>query len=165
MRRRAVTIARPARVRMRNRKPWTLARRRLFGWNVRLPLATAFSPRHCWQPRPSGAVAHSRVIELPLSKTLLEPAQAAKASHCRTADVWWPFEGTEVTSAGQTTMSGFPGSRSTNPGFTGWHASGNLLTSGWTGHVRLNFWWIPRCWSINTNKLRQRTSLPVHTCG
>ena len=26
---------------MRNRKPWTLARRRLFGWKVRLPLATA----------------------------------------------------------------------------------------------------------------------------
>src|SRR5579875_194983 len=28
--------ARPARVRMRSRKPWTFARRRLFGWNVRL---------------------------------------------------------------------------------------------------------------------------------
>jgi hypothetical protein len=26
---------RPARVRMRNRKPWVLARRRLFGWKVR----------------------------------------------------------------------------------------------------------------------------------
>src|SRR5437868_15472244 len=29
-------MARPARVRMRRRKPWVLARRRLFGWNVRL---------------------------------------------------------------------------------------------------------------------------------
>jgi len=29
-------MARPARVRMRNRKPWTFARRRLLGWNVRL---------------------------------------------------------------------------------------------------------------------------------
>ena len=29
-------IARPARVRMRSRKPWVLDRRRLFGWNVRL---------------------------------------------------------------------------------------------------------------------------------
>jgi hypothetical protein len=28
-------------VRMRNRNPWVLARRRLFGWNVRLPLLTA----------------------------------------------------------------------------------------------------------------------------
>lgn len=34
-RRRAATIARPARVRMRSRKPWVRARRRLFGWNVR----------------------------------------------------------------------------------------------------------------------------------
>lgn len=29
-------MARPARVRMRSRKPWVLARRRLFGWKVRL---------------------------------------------------------------------------------------------------------------------------------
>lgn len=36
LRRRAATIARPARVRMRSRNPWVLARRRLFGWNVRL---------------------------------------------------------------------------------------------------------------------------------
>jgi len=36
LRRRAARIARPARVRMRSRNPWVLARRRLFGWNVRL---------------------------------------------------------------------------------------------------------------------------------
>jgi hypothetical protein len=41
LRRRAATMARPARVRIRNRNPWVLARRRLFGWNVRLPLLTA----------------------------------------------------------------------------------------------------------------------------
>ena len=29
-------MARPARVRMRSRKPWVLARRRVFGWKVRL---------------------------------------------------------------------------------------------------------------------------------
>ncbi len=34
--RRAATMVRPARVRMRNRKPCVLARRRLFGWKVRL---------------------------------------------------------------------------------------------------------------------------------
>ena len=34
--RRAERMARPARVRMRSRKPWVLARRRLFGWKVRL---------------------------------------------------------------------------------------------------------------------------------
>ncbi len=34
--RRAPRMERPARVRMRRRKPWVLARRRLFGWKVRL---------------------------------------------------------------------------------------------------------------------------------
>lgn len=36
LRRRADRIERPARVRIRNRKPWVLARRRVFGWKVRL---------------------------------------------------------------------------------------------------------------------------------
>ena len=36
LRRRACRMARPARVRIRRRKPWVLARRRLFGWKVRL---------------------------------------------------------------------------------------------------------------------------------
>ncbi len=36
LRRRAARMARPARVRMRSRKPCVFARRRLFGWNVRL---------------------------------------------------------------------------------------------------------------------------------
>jgi hypothetical protein len=36
LRLRAARTARPARVRMRSRKPWVFARRRLFGWNVRL---------------------------------------------------------------------------------------------------------------------------------
>jgi hypothetical protein len=36
LRRRAARIARPARVRMRRRNPWVFARRRLFGWKVRL---------------------------------------------------------------------------------------------------------------------------------
>lgn len=35
LRRREERIERPARVRMRSRKPWVLARRRLLGWNVR----------------------------------------------------------------------------------------------------------------------------------
>ena len=39
LRRRAARIARPARVRMRSRKPWVFARRRVFGWYVRFPLA------------------------------------------------------------------------------------------------------------------------------
>jgi hypothetical protein len=36
LRRRAARMARPARVRIRSRKPWVFARRRLFGWKVRL---------------------------------------------------------------------------------------------------------------------------------
>jgi len=36
LRRRADKMARPARVRIRRRKPWVLARRRLLGWKVRL---------------------------------------------------------------------------------------------------------------------------------
>jgi hypothetical protein len=43
LRRRPDTMARPALVRIRKRKPCTRARRRLFGWKVRLPLATVFS--------------------------------------------------------------------------------------------------------------------------
>jgi hypothetical protein len=40
LRRRAAKIDRPARVRMRSRNPCVRARRRLFGWKVRLPLLT-----------------------------------------------------------------------------------------------------------------------------
>ncbi len=36
LRRRVAMMARPARVRIRRRNPWVLARRRLFGWKVRL---------------------------------------------------------------------------------------------------------------------------------
>jgi hypothetical protein len=44
-RRRADRMARPARVRMRSRKPCVFARRRLFGWNVRLLTGTPDSGR------------------------------------------------------------------------------------------------------------------------
>lgn len=67
LRRRPETMARPARVRMRNRNPWTLARRRLFGWKVRLPLATAVSPRHLRTTR-SRVDPRSPIAGLPLLK-------------------------------------------------------------------------------------------------
>jgi hypothetical protein len=44
LRRRAASIARPARVRMRSRNPCVFARRRLFGWNVRLLTGTPGTP-------------------------------------------------------------------------------------------------------------------------
>src|SRR5215471_7128280 len=64
LRRRPDTTARPALVRIRSRKPCTRARRRLFGWKVRLPLATGFSslclasfpPAHAAQLRRSEVV-------------------------------------------------------------------------------------------------------------
>ena len=40
-------MERPARVRIRRRKPWVLCRRRLFGWNVRL-LNGVHSTRGAW---------------------------------------------------------------------------------------------------------------------
>jgi hypothetical protein len=58
LRRRPDTIARPARVRMRKRKPCTRARRRLFGWKVRLPLATAFSSFCLARSFPSHPAVH-----------------------------------------------------------------------------------------------------------
>jgi hypothetical protein len=39
-------------VRMRNRNPWVLARRRLFGWKVRLPLLTAVALPVLWCASP-----------------------------------------------------------------------------------------------------------------
>ena len=61
LRRRFDTMERPARVRMRKRKPCTRARRRLFGWKVRLPLATAFSSLYLARSFPSHPVAHVRL--------------------------------------------------------------------------------------------------------
>lgn len=55
LRRRPARIARPARVRMRSRNPWVFARRRLFGWNVRLVtiISNYFGESH--RPGTSGA--------------------------------------------------------------------------------------------------------------
>jgi hypothetical protein len=59
LRRRAARIARPARVRIRWRKPWVRLRRRLLGWNVRLltgglPVVSSKSERR-WLLRPVDA--------------------------------------------------------------------------------------------------------------
>jgi len=47
LRRRAASTARPARVRMRSRNPCVFARRRLFGWNVRLLTGTPGKDLDC----------------------------------------------------------------------------------------------------------------------
>jgi hypothetical protein len=102
LRRRPVTMARPARVRIRNRKPWTLARRRLFGWKVRLPLATAISPRHISGDGYRGhlrSTAAAPVAKLPANRR----GPSIRSLPCRPwlGDL---AEGTEVTSAGQTAL-------------------------------------------------------------
>ncbi len=57
LRLRAARMARPARVRMRSRKPCVLARRRLFGWNVRLLRAVlGFTTGYHLEPRRLAAV-------------------------------------------------------------------------------------------------------------
>ena len=64
LRRRLDTIERPARVRIRRRKPCTRARRRLFGWKVRLPLATAFSSSYHHPAAHASLVHRSGVVLL-----------------------------------------------------------------------------------------------------
>lgn len=67
--RREDTMARPARVRIRSRKPCTRARRRLFGWKVRLPLATAVSPHYIWrQTTPTGSLRSDQSRQVAFSK-------------------------------------------------------------------------------------------------
>ena len=104
--RRADTMARPARVRILSRKPCTRARRRLFGWKVRLPLATAVSPQshlasdlrhHAWCGSGRG---------LARSSCLLAPARfPGNPGRCRAATCGRLFEGTDEISLGQTCFS------------------------------------------------------------
>ncbi|CAN5807663.1 hypothetical protein BH09ACT7_BH09ACT7_34080 [soil metagenome] len=68
--RRPDTIARPARVRIRSRKPCTRARRRLFGWKVRLPLATAVSPHCIWPSHPPRTSRCARANTMAVGKLM-----------------------------------------------------------------------------------------------
>jgi hypothetical protein len=139
--RRADTMARPARVRMRSRKPCTRARRRLLGWKVRLPLATAVTPRSC-----GGTHQHECRVG---TGRLLAPARKPEyPDRSRAATFGRLFEGTDEISLGQTALPGCvrhhirhtvhacstPGQDVyRNPPSmlqNGWHPSGNLLASG-----------------------------------
>jgi hypothetical protein len=60
LRRRAARMARPALVRMRSRKPCVLARRRLFGWNVRLLTGDSRSGAFIAMPGPARGRASAR---------------------------------------------------------------------------------------------------------
>jgi hypothetical protein len=67
LRRRAERMVRPARVRIRRRNPCVRARRRLFGWKVRLPLATASFSRS--QQLSALTARHERISRLVVSPT------------------------------------------------------------------------------------------------
>ncbi|CAN5171596.1 hypothetical protein BH11ACT7_BH11ACT7_11640 [soil metagenome] len=113
LRRRSVTIARPARVRIRSRNPCTRARRRLFGWNVRLPLATAVSPCCVWPPS-LHPLSRASTMAVCLSSCVLPSNRRGShgPSFPRTEDqsgfATVPptfgrlFEGTDVSALGQT---------------------------------------------------------------
>src|ERR1700712_5821947 len=63
LRRRAARMDRPARVRMRSRKPCTLARRRLFGWKVLLLIAVSPKPSSERRKEVNGQVAGSQLVK------------------------------------------------------------------------------------------------------
>ena len=114
LRRRLETIERPARVRIRRRKPCTRARRRLLGWKVRLPLATAFSslyPARLSEPSGRTHFATGLVRRAPGIGWGLSCYWPARSPSChfgvsfgrsRIADFRRLFEGTDVASPGQT---------------------------------------------------------------
>lgn len=102
LRRRPDTIARPARVRIRNRKPCTRARRRLFGWKVRLPW-----PRRSPRCLPSGRSDGSLRARLRFDRrVVLLLLAGAVPKWCWVAAVSPTFgrlfEGTDQPSPGQT---------------------------------------------------------------
>jgi hypothetical protein len=77
LRRRAPKMARPARVRMRRRNPWVRARRRLFGWKVRLPLLTAQNLLVSTSSRPSSGVSCRRTAVCGVSYQRVVPSLLA----------------------------------------------------------------------------------------
>ncbi len=110
--RRAVTMARPARVRIRNRNPCTRARRRLLGWKVRLPLATAHSPycvlrhaaRHTGSPLCLPHATHS-VSSVNFCVLLVTGAGSGGKPVAAVSPAFGRlFEGTDAGSPGQTPL-------------------------------------------------------------
>jgi hypothetical protein len=112
LRRRFETIPRPARVRIRRRKPCTRARRRLFGWKVRLPLVTAFSSLCAASFVAMPPAAHASqlghtFVSLRVGRVVLLLARRGPQTKHRWVAAVSPtfgrlFEGTDEPSLGQT---------------------------------------------------------------
>lgn len=104
-------MARPARVRIRSRNPCTRARRRLLGWKVRLPLATAHSPycvlrhactRHTGIPMCQPHATHS-VSSVNFCVLLVTGAVSGQKPVAAVSPTFGRlFEGTDAGSPGQT---------------------------------------------------------------
>ena len=87
MLRRAARMARPARVRIRSRNPWVLARRRLLGWKVRLPLLTSVVSRYslpCGHPARQDEVPGSSVVSPAGSRPVVARHHAIAGSRLST---------------------------------------------------------------------------------
>jgi hypothetical protein len=108
LRRRFDTTARPARVRIRSRKPCTRARRRLFGWKVRLPFATTLSSLHlASRSGPVTRAGRSRLPSRSLGRLCVSLVTGAGPGHIARIAAVSPtfgrlYEGTDQCSLGQT---------------------------------------------------------------
>lgn len=96
-------MARPARVRIRVRKPCTRARRRLFGWNVRFPFATV-KLLWCWSAAvrappasvlaggfPPGVRSPGMMIFIEIRQPVSMPEHGGRTQypHRRAVGTWW----------------------------------------------------------------------------
>ena len=97
-------MARPARVRIRSRKPWVLARRRLFGWKVRLLTVSLHHIKsgvgdraRPWTPADSVVSASSRNVGT--GEPLHRQHVRARARHATAHE---SLNGTDRTPPGQT---------------------------------------------------------------
>ena len=86
LRRRAAKMARPARVRILSRNPWVRARRRLFGWKVRLPLLTAQNLLVSTCSRPSSGVSCSSTAVSGFSYQRVASSLLATTTRARETD-------------------------------------------------------------------------------
>jgi hypothetical protein len=108
LRRRFDTTARPALVRIRRRKPCTRARRRLFGWKVRLPFATTLSSLHlASRSGPVTRAGRSRLPSRSLGRLCVSLVTGAGPGHIARIAAVSPtfgrlYEGTDQCSLGQT---------------------------------------------------------------
>ena len=111
--RRAETMARPARVRIRVRKPCLWARRRLLGWKVRLPLATVLTPCSS-RPRtspvgsstaPKGRRRLPETTAARYSGRMIRSAGSTGEPGSAVRRGRWPGGGVAATSAGRWTVT------------------------------------------------------------